>query len=418
MKAVEGWKKCKVRDICELGRGRVISGQEIERNPGVFPVFSSQSSNNGKMGAIDTFDFDGEYVTWTTDGAYAGTVFYRSGQFNCTNVCGTLHAKDVSVWAKDTQVCMPFLANKLSTLAKDYVSYIGNPKLMNGVMANIEISIPISKPEQTKIAEILSTVDRAIEQTEALIAKQQRIKTGLMQDLLTSGIDEHGNLRSEKTHHFKDSPLGRIPVEWEVKRLEELTTKIGDGIHTTPDYSVNTDYFFINGNNLNNGSIKLSEDTLCVDKNEYKKHYIYLDEQTILYSINGTIGNIAFYKNEKVILGKSAAYISCKKDINPMLIYFILQTEQVKDFYDNEMTGSTIKNLSLASIRKTPIKMPTGKVEQELLANKIDLSVKTKTNEESKLFKLRSLKTALMQDLLTGEKRVTPLLTEPQEAGA
>ena len=76
------------------------------------------------------------------------------------------------------------------------------------------------KPEQTKIAEILSTVDRAIEQTEALIAKQQRIKTGLMQDLLTRGIDEHGNLRSEQTHQFKDSPLGRIPVEWEVRKME------------------------------------------------------------------------------------------------------------------------------------------------------------------------------------------------------
>jgi len=69
-------------------------------------------------------------------------------------------------------------------------------------------------PEQSKIAEVLSTVDRAIEQTEALIAKQQRIKTGLMQDLLTKGIDEHGNIRSEKTHKFKDSPVGRIPEEW------------------------------------------------------------------------------------------------------------------------------------------------------------------------------------------------------------
>ena len=69
-------------------------------------------------------------------------------------------------------------------------------------------------PEQSKIAEMLSTVDRAIEQTEALIAKHQRIKTGLLQDLLTRGIDEHGNLRSEQFHEFKDSPLGQIPVEW------------------------------------------------------------------------------------------------------------------------------------------------------------------------------------------------------------
>ena len=85
---------------------------------------------------------------------------------------------------------------------------------------------PKDKAEQAKIAEVLSTVDRAIEQTEALIAKQQRIKTGLMQDLLTRGIDEHGNLRSEMTHKFKDSPLGRIPVEWEARDLQSLIANV------------------------------------------------------------------------------------------------------------------------------------------------------------------------------------------------
>ncbi|MDA9779076.1 restriction endonuclease subunit S [Rubripirellula sp.] len=89
-------------------------------------------------------------------------------------------------------------------------------------LGTIAILVPENKSEQAKIAEILSTVDRAIEQTEALIAKQQRIKTGLMQDLLTRGIDEHGNLRSPETHPFKDSPLGRIPVEWDARELSEV----------------------------------------------------------------------------------------------------------------------------------------------------------------------------------------------------
>ena len=92
----------------------------------------------------------------------------------------------------------------------------------------------IAKPEQTKIAEILSTVDRSIEQTEVLIAKQQRIKTGLMQDLLTRGIDEHGNLRSEQTHQFKDSPLGRIPVEWDVEPADWLCDAVIDCKNRTP----------------------------------------------------------------------------------------------------------------------------------------------------------------------------------------
>ena len=86
------------------------------------------------------------------------------------------------------------------------------------------------KAEQAKIAEVLSTVDRAIEQTEALIAKQQRIKTGLMQDLLTRGIDEHGNLRSEQTHKFKDSPLGRIPVEWDPMPFGSWASGVSGGM--------------------------------------------------------------------------------------------------------------------------------------------------------------------------------------------
>jgi len=77
-------------------------------------------------------------------------------------------------------------------------------------------------PEQQKIAEILETIDNAIEKTDKIIEKYKRIKQGLMQDLLIKGIDENGNIRDEKTHRFKDSPLGRIPEEWEVVRLEEV----------------------------------------------------------------------------------------------------------------------------------------------------------------------------------------------------
>ena len=94
-----------------------------------------------------------------------------------------------------------------------------------------EVLFASDKKEQEKIAEILSTIDRAIAQTEAIIAKQQRIKTGLMQDLLTKGIDENGNIRSEATHEFKDSAIGRIPVEWDCVVLNQVCEKITDGVH-------------------------------------------------------------------------------------------------------------------------------------------------------------------------------------------
>jgi type I restriction enzyme S subunit len=103
----------------------------------------------------------------------------------------------------------------------NFSSQTTQSNLSASIVKSFSVVHPIDLSEQALIAEVLSTVDWAIEQTEALIAKQQSIKTGLMQDLLTRGIDEHGNLRSEKTHKFKDSPLGRIPVEWEVRKIHE-----------------------------------------------------------------------------------------------------------------------------------------------------------------------------------------------------
>ena len=117
----QGWREVKVDDLSALGRGRVISEEEISNHPGPYPVYSSQTRNNGEMGRLDSFDFEGEWITWTTDGANAGTVFYRNGQFNCTNVCGTIRPKD------DKELDLPFFAYHLGRIAKNYVSYIGNP---------------------------------------------------------------------------------------------------------------------------------------------------------------------------------------------------------------------------------------------------------------------------------------------------
>lgn len=128
----------KVSEIANIGRGRVISSSEInkQRNPS-YPVYSSQTSNDGIMGYLDKYDFDGEYITWTTDGANAGTVFHRSGKFNCTNVCGVLKIKDTS------KVNPSFVALALQRQTKKYVSInLANPKLMNNVMAGITVELP------------------------------------------------------------------------------------------------------------------------------------------------------------------------------------------------------------------------------------------------------------------------------------
>ncbi|WP_277293179.1 restriction endonuclease subunit S [Veillonella montpellierensis] len=146
------YKKQTIENLCFDGRGRVINQDYIRLNSGKYPVYSSQTTNQGIFGFIDTFDFDGEYVTWTTDGANAGTVFYRNGKFNCTNVCGTLKAKTVNI-------NMIYLSFALGMVAKDHVSHVGNDKLMNEAVKKILIPVP-PKELQDKFASYVEDIDK------------------------------------------------------------------------------------------------------------------------------------------------------------------------------------------------------------------------------------------------------------------
>lgn len=264
-------------------------------------------------------------------------------------------------------------------------------------------------PQQQKIAKILSTCDAVIEKTEAAIAKYQALKQGMMHDLFTRGIDtKTGKLRPKQTDApelYKESELGWIPKEWEVKKLEEITIKIGDGIHSTPKYIDNSEYYFINGNNLNNGSIEITSNTNCVSFEEYKKHKMNLSENTILYSINGTIGNIAIYGKEEVVLGKSAGYFCfCSSELM-LYIYFVLQTEATKKFYNLEQTGSTISNLSIKALRITPAPLPI-EIEYRIITEKLQSINNRIKTEQSTLSKYKQIKSGLMQDLLSGKVEV------------
>ena len=200
-----------------------------------------------------------------------------------------------------------FLASALqSSRYKKYFGALASGStrfaLSLGTISKLPLLLPPFK-EQQKIAKILSTIDEAIEATQKLIAKEKNIKKGLMHDLLSNGIDEHGKIRTLKTHKYKESELGLIPEGWEVKTLDDISIKISDGIHSTPEYTDNSEYFFINGNNLVHGNIEINDKTKCVSEYEYHKYKKELNSSTILLSINGTIGNIAYYRNEKIVLG-------------------------------------------------------------------------------------------------------------------
>ncbi|MBV3122841.1 restriction endonuclease subunit S [Phocaeicola dorei] len=178
-------------------------------------------------------------------------------------------------------------------------------------------------------------------------------------------------------------PALRFPEfikSWECSILEKLSKKIGDGIHSTPSYDDNGTFYFINGNNLNGGKIVITSSTKRVSEKEaYKNNAENLEANSILMSINGTIGNVALYHNEPIMLGKSACYINSKDNIDKNYLFYYLQYPKTQLYFEAELTGTTIKNLSLQSIRKTKIYIPTIEEQHKIsrFLQKIDERIST-----------------------------------------
>ena len=174
----ENWKEYKVSELFKITRGVVIPKtdlSDISKEDYKYPVYSSQTSNDGILGFDTKYDFDGEYLTWTTDGANAGKVFYRNGKFRCTNVCGVLY-NDNNYYVDE------LTAELLNYETPKHVSYVGNPKLMNNIMSSIKIYLP-DKNESNIVSNILLEINNKIVLETKKADKLVQIKKGLMQSM-------------------------------------------------------------------------------------------------------------------------------------------------------------------------------------------------------------------------------------------
>ena len=172
------WHTVCIKDLFKITRGVVIPKNELsefKNGEYKYPVYSSQTSNQGTLGYSDTFDFNGKYLTWTTDGANAGKVFYRNGKFRCTNVCGVLYEDNIKFTNE-------LFAELLNYETPKHVSYVGNPKLMNNVMADIKIKIP-NGDVQENTSLIINTINNKVNLEKNKLLKFKELKKGLMQNM-------------------------------------------------------------------------------------------------------------------------------------------------------------------------------------------------------------------------------------------
>ena len=263
--------------------------------------------------------------------------------------------------------------------------------------------------EQQTIANFLDDKTAKIDQTIAIKQKEIELlkerRQILIQKAVTKGLDD--------TVKLKDSGvdwIGEIPEHWEVRKLKSLSKKIGDGLHGTPEYDDNGNYYFINGNNLMNDKIAISDITKTVNEKEYLKNKKFLTDNTLLLSINGTIGNVAYYSNEKIVLGKSACYINLKQHFNKYFIGLYFKSNSFKQYYELVVSGSTIYNLSLHSVANTKIPFPPSSEQKEILklSKKIEEKIaKAILLKQQEIEKLKEYKTVLIDNVVTGKVRVS-----------
>lgn len=271
----------------------------------------------------------------------------------------------------------------------------------------------MNNAEQTRVAEILSTVDQAIEQTEALIAKQQRIKTGLIENLLTRGIDEQGNLRSEETHRFKDSPLGRIPVEWQINELFDLVS-IAEG-QKDPREEPYCDWPLVAPDCVESGTGRLLRLATAREQQAISGKYEFAPGSVLYSKIRPHL--------RKAVLVDFAGL--CSADMYPMrptsksvsgFIFLTILSKRFSRYAESVSVRSGFPKINRSELGGFLAAAPLVPEQERISAISDELAIASDI-EMRNLSKLRSLKTALMQDLLTGRVRVTPLLNDTEVMG-
>ena len=333
-----GVEKYTIGELCDISRGRVMSKEYIRENQGDYSVYSSQTENNGELGRISTYDFMGKYLTWTTDGANAGTVFYRNGKFSITNVCGLLKVKS-------NKLLIKYLYYTLGIEAPKHVSSgMGNPKLMSNVMARISIPVPPLAVQR----EIVRILDNFTELTAELTAELELRKKQYeyYRDQLLSFTDKRGGVRFVK--------------------LEEIAVDIYRGAGIKRDQVTSEGISCVRYGEIYTTYNTWFDKCVSHTKLEYVPSPKYFEHGDILFAITGEsvediAKSIAYLGHEKCLAGGDIVVL--KHNQNPRYLAHVLATKAARDQKSKGKVKSKVVHSNVPSIEQIIIPLPSLEIQ-------------------------------------------------------
>lgn len=343
----EDWEQRKVSEMFKITRGYVLSVTETseEMNDKMpYPVYSSQTKDNGLMGYYNDYLYENA-ITWTTDGANAGTVNYRDGKFYCTNVCGVLLSDKIEA--------SKAIAEALNSVTKRYVSYVGNPKLMNNVMADISIKIPSNIKERTQISLYLNSLDHLITLHQRKCEETKKLKKYMLQKMFPQNGKRVPEIR-----------FAGFTDDWEQRKLPEFVSFF-NGLTYTPDDVEETGTLVLRSSNVKNGEI-VDADNVYVNDKVVTSENVH-EGDIIVVVRNGSRALIGKHAQIKASMPNTVigAFMSGMRSEHSSFVNALLDTSAFENEIAKNM-GATINQITGYMFSKMEFMIPSGDEQQKI----------------------------------------------------
>lgn len=377
------WEQRKISELFKVTRGYVLAATQTEtaktdENP--YPVYSSQTKDKGLMGYYKDYLYE-DAITWTTDGANAGTVNYRAGKFYCTNVCGVLLSNEV----KTNQM----IAEALNNVAKGYVSYVGNPKLMNNVMANIVIKIPIQAEEREQLSLFFYNVDNLITLQQRKCDKLVNVKKSMLDKMFPKDGETVPEIRFEGFtdvwEQYKFADVVQIERGGSPRPIDDYITDSQNGLNW-----VKIGDAPLQGHYITKTAEKIRPEGLSKTREVHPGDLILSNSMSFgkpyIMGIDGCIHD---------------GWLLIRDTNNTFDLTFLchlLGTPKMLYQYRSLAAGSTVNNLNKELVGNTVVTIPKID-EQRVLGQYFERLDKLITLHQRKLEKLKSIKKSCLEKM-------------------